>query len=34
MTTLLQVIGLTKQFAEHKVVDAIHFNLEEKLLRL
>ncbi|MEY2365725.1 ABC transporter ATP-binding protein [Lysinibacillus capsici] len=30
MTTLLQVIGLTKQFAEHKVVDAIHFNLEEK----
>ena len=30
MTTLLQVTGLTKQFAEHKVVDDIHFTLEEK----
>ncbi len=30
MTTLLQVTGLTKQFAQHKVVDDIHFNLEEK----
>ena len=34
MTTLLQVTGLTKQFAQHKVVDDIHFNLEKKLLRL
>ncbi|WP_445479018.1 ABC transporter ATP-binding protein [Lysinibacillus irui] len=30
MTTLLQVTGLTKQFAEHKVVDDIHFTLEER----
>jgi len=30
MTTILQVTGLTKQFAEHKAVDDVHFILEEK----
>ncbi|WP_341301215.1 ABC transporter ATP-binding protein [Lysinibacillus sp. FSL H8-0500] len=30
MTTLLQVTGLTKQFAEHRVVDDVSFLLEEK----
>ena len=30
MTTILQVTGLTKQFAEHKTVDDVHFILEEK----
>ncbi|MFB7352355.1 MULTISPECIES: ATP-binding cassette domain-containing protein [Bacillaceae] len=30
MTTLLQVTGLTKRFAEHNVVDDVQFMLEEK----
>lgn len=30
MTTLLQVTGLTKRFAEHNVVDNVQFILEEK----